>query len=104
MFQKWMFLERLIHFAYSLRYAVFVIGVLAFALMIRAGLDGIRRDLPLPAPADFNLYTADPAALASFGKLPESYEEACAAARASDFIREHVPSEIIDIYCSKTGA
>ena len=77
---------------------------LAFTLMIRAGLDGIRRGLPLPAPADFNLYTADPAALASFGKLPESYEEACAAARASDFIREHVPPEIIDIYCSKTGA
>ena len=77
---------------------------LAFALMIRAGLDGIRRGLPLPAPADFNLYTADPSALASYGKLPESYEEACVAALGSDFIREHVPPEIIDIYCSKTGA
>ena len=77
---------------------------LAFALMIRAGLDGIRRRLPLPAPADFNLYTADPSSLAAFGKLPESYEEACAAALASDFIREHVPPEIIEIYCSNTGA
>ena len=77
---------------------------LAFALMIRAGLDGILRRLPLPAPADFNLYTADPSVLASFSKLPESYGEACAAALASDFVREHVPPEIIDIYCSNTGA
>ena len=77
---------------------------LAFALMIYAGLDGIRRNLPLPAPADFNLYTADPAALSSFRTLPESYEEACAAALSSDFVRAHVPPEIVDIYCGKTGA
>lgn len=74
---------------------------LAFALMIYAGLDGIKKKLPLSEAADINLYKADPAILSGFEKLPESYEEACAAASESDFIKTYIPQEILDIYCGK---
>ena len=33
---------------------------IAFALMIRAAMYGIELRLPLPEPADFNLFSADP--------------------------------------------
>ena len=74
---------------------------LAFALMIYAGLDGIKNRLPLPEPADLNLYRAAPDVLARFERLPESYAEACKAAAASAFIRKHVPERILEIYCGK---
>jgi len=74
---------------------------LAFALMIYAALYGIENDLELPEPADINLFKADPAALSVFSKLPESYDQACRLAQTSGFIKEHVPEEILSIYCSK---
>lgn len=74
---------------------------LAFALMIYAGLAGIRENLPLCPPADFNLYTADRDTLSRFEKLPESYQEACDAAAASAFVRDRVPAGILAIYCEK---
>ncbi|MBO6055229.1 MAG: glutamine synthetase [Oscillospiraceae bacterium] len=74
---------------------------LAFALMIYAGLDGIRSELPLCPPYDFNLYSAEPGVLSSLERLPASLEEACAAARASSFIRSHFPEQIISAYCGK---
>ena len=74
---------------------------LAFALMVYAGLAGIRENLPLCPPADFNLYTADRDTLSRFEKLPESYQEACDAAVASAFVRARVPAEILAIYCEK---
>ena len=72
---------------------------LAFALMIYAGLDGIRSRLTLPPAADLNLYLADAQLLSGFEKLPGSYAEACAAAKDSGFIKAHIPEEIISIYC-----
>lgn len=74
---------------------------LAFALMIYAGLEGIRSRLPLCAPSDFNLYTADPQALSTLEKLPDSFEKACQAAASSEFIRAHIPAGILAIYCGK---
>ena len=74
---------------------------LAFALMVYAGLAGIRENLPLCPPADFNLYTADQDTLSRFEKLPESYQEACDAAAASAFVRDRVPAGILAIYCEK---
>ena len=72
---------------------------LAFALMIYAGLQGIEKGMPLPEPADLNLFKADPAALARFEKLPATFREACSICAASDFIRAHIPAEILSIYC-----
>lgn len=71
---------------------------IAYALLIRAGLDGIRRDLPLPPAADLNLYAADSAALSAFRLLPQSQAEAKAGAAASDFIAHSLPADIIDCY------
>ena len=74
---------------------------LAFALLIYAGLDGMENRLPLPEPSTMNLYKADEATLSRFEKLPDSYSAACQMAAASPFIRKHVPSEILSIYCGK---
>lgn len=74
---------------------------LAFAVMIYAGLEGIKNKLVLPEAADINLYTAEPQVLAQFEKLPQNYAEACAAAASSPFIRAHIPAEILESYCRK---
>ena len=74
---------------------------LAFALMIHAGLSGIQKGLQLPAPADMNLYRADKETLSHYQPLPKSLQEASDAASKSDFIRTHVPEEILSIYCGK---
>ncbi|MBQ9891156.1 MAG: glutamine synthetase [Firmicutes bacterium] len=74
---------------------------LAFALMIYAGLDGIEKRLPLEAPADINFYKADPQTLKKFGRLPDSFKEACEEAVSSEFIRSFIPLKILDIYSAR---
>ncbi len=72
---------------------------LAFTLMIYAGLYGITNKLALCEPADVNLYSAGADILSKFEKLPENFREACEIASSSDFIKTHIPSEILKIYC-----
>jgi len=55
----------------------------------------------LPKAANINLYKADAETLAQFRKLPESLGDACKAAVSSEFIKEHIPAAILDIYCNK---
>ena len=74
---------------------------LAFALMIYASLYGIHNKLELQDPADINLYKADADTLAKFEQLPENLKSACALANNSDFIKEHIPGAILEIYCNK---
>ncbi len=74
---------------------------LAFALMIYAGLYGIQNQLPLADPTDINLYKADADVLAKFKRLPTTLKDACVAALNSEFIKQHVPDEILDIYCNR---
>lgn len=74
---------------------------LAFALIIYSGLDGITNKLKLCDSSDINLYTAGAEVLSAYEKLPGNFEEARKAAASSDFIRAHVPSEILAIYCGK---
>ena len=64
---------------------------IAFALLIYAGLDGIRNRAPLPDPVDANLFTADAAVTDALETLPATLEEAKDLARASAFIREYLP-------------
>lgn len=64
---------------------------LAYALLIHAGLDGIAQQLPLPAPTNLNLYTADAAGTAGLETLPASISEAIALAQASPFIAAVLP-------------
>lgn len=77
---------------------------LAFSLMIYAGLRGIKNGLSLPKMADFNFFTADDAVKAEYDSLPESLSEACRIAANSDFIKDHIPSEILNIYCKEQNA
>ncbi len=72
---------------------------LAFALLIYAGLRGIEYQIPLPPSADVNLFTASEEVLGTFKRLPATLQEAAAAASASQFVREHLPKNIIDAYC-----
>ena len=74
---------------------------LAFALLIYAIMNGIQNKLELPSPADINLYKADADTLAKFEQLPGDFKSACAAAVNSNFIKEHIPDAILDIYCNK---
>lgn len=72
---------------------------LAFALLIHAALDGIEAGLPLPDPADLNLFTADDHTLTQFKRLPASRSEAARLAQNSSFVRKHLPKTLIDAYC-----
>ena len=72
---------------------------LAFTLIIYAALNGLENKLDLPEAANINLYKADAKTLAKFKKLPSSLCDACKAAATSDFIKEHIPAAILDIYC-----
>ena len=74
---------------------------LAFTLIIYAALNGLENKLDLPEAANINLYKADAETLARFKKLPESLSDACKVATASEFIKEHIPAAILDIYCNK---
>ena len=74
---------------------------LAFALLILAGLEGLKDDAVLPLPADIDLYTADEQTLSGFKTLPHDFEEAVRAARSSDFINKYLPAQITDCYCAK---
>lgn len=73
---------------------------LAFALMIRAGLRGIEKNMELPPAADLNLYQADGETLARFRRLPRSLAAAAAAAD-SPFIRDSLPEAVIAEYRKK---
>lgn len=71
---------------------------LAFALIILAGLDGVRRALVLPPPADINLYTAPRYITAGYRPLPESLSASRAAALESEFIANALPGSVISAY------
>lgn len=72
---------------------------LAFTLMIYAGLYGINHKLDLPPVADFNLYKTDAETLSEYKQLPRTLEDACKLASNSEFIKQYMPSAILDIYC-----
>ena len=74
---------------------------IAFALLIRAALYGIKNGLALPAPVDSNLYQTDGKTTALLSRLPDTLAAAKAAANADEWIRECLPKEILEIYCKE---
>ena len=74
---------------------------LAFALIIYAGLFGIKHKLDMPKAVDQNLFKANADLISTLQKLPDSLDEACLLAKQSEFIAEHIPAAVLDIYCSK---
>ena len=67
---------------------------LAYALVIFAGLDGVRRKLLPPEPMNVNLYTAGSELTSSLTALPGSLAEARKIAWESPFIRQVLPEEL----------
>jgi glutamine synthetase len=63
---------------------------LAFAVMLAAGLDGIRRELPLLAPSEENLYHVSEQQLVASGvkQLPGSLAEALNALEADEVVKD----------------
>ncbi|MGH2514518.1 MAG: type I glutamate--ammonia ligase [Ktedonobacterales bacterium] len=61
---------------------------LAFAAMLRAGLDGVARALPLPAPVEEGLYTLDEQVRLrrGIGLLPATLGEALAALQSDEVV------------------
>ena len=68
---------------------------LAYALLIYAGLDGIRRGLTPPEPLDINLYTANSQVTSGLQALPETLEEARRIAAESPFVQAVLPKELL---------
>ena len=62
---------------------------LAFALLIYAGLEGIKNETELPEVSDVNLYNASGDAVKNLRSLPLNLEEAKEQALSSDFVKEH---------------
>lgn len=71
---------------------------LIFALLIYAGLYGIRNNLELRAPVNQDLKDV-PARSGEYQLLPRTIDEAKEAAKASEFIKECLPESIIEAYC-----
>ena len=70
----------------------------AFALLIYAGLDGIRCQMELPKAADINFFSASEEVKSAFKTLPATLAQAKAAAESSAFIADILPPSIIDYY------
>lgn len=68
---------------------------LAYALVIFAGLDGVKRKLLPPEPVNVNLYTADPGVTANLETLPQTLAEARRIAQESEFLRSVLPEEML---------
>ena len=71
---------------------------IAYALLIYAGLDGIKRELTAPAPVNVNLFSAPDEITGKLDRLPGSLGEAREAARNSAFIKEHLPESFCETW------
>jgi len=71
---------------------------LAFALMLRAGLDGVEKRAALPAPVEEGLYTLDEATLLKRGVqlLPGTLGDALAALQDDPFVMDALGAQIAD--------
>ena len=72
---------------------------LAFALLIWAGLDGIRNRIVPPENANVNLFTAGSEELSGLKTLPLTMGAAVRQASASEFIRSHLPESLVRYFC-----
>ena len=75
---------------------------LAMAVCLKAGLDGIKRQLPVPPSVDTNIFnlTAEEKKARHIHSLPANLREATLAMSESDFMKEAVGSHIFERYTS----
>jgi glutamine synthetase len=79
---------------------------LTFAVMLAAGLDGIRRGLTPPAPVNTNIYHLTDAEQADLGiaSLPHNLEDALTLLEADDVLRAALGEHIFDAYLQEKWA
>lgn len=73
---------------------------LAFAVMLAAGLDGIRRELPVPEATEENIYLLDKQSKSSQDVLPSSLNQALKALEEDDVVREALGPHTHDMFIS----
>ncbi len=73
---------------------------LAFAVMLAAGLDGIRKELEVPEATDENLYLLDNQRRAALHLLPGSLEEALEELDNDDVIRDALGAHVFERFVS----
>lgn len=71
---------------------------IALALIIKAGMEGIKKDTKLIPSYNFNMYENKNSK--DFKKLPENLEEAIILAENSDFIKSVIPNKTLEKYIS----
>ena len=71
---------------------------LSFALILAAGLDGVKRGLVAPPPTNVNLFTADASITSKLRQLPRTRAEAAEIAKNSAFVRSVLPEGIISAF------
>ncbi len=74
---------------------------IAYALIIYAGIEGIKNKTDIPVVADFNMYEADESILKQYETLPPTLKAARQLAKNSDFVKQYLPESIINIYCGE---
>ncbi len=72
---------------------------LAYALLIYAGLYGIENKLDLPPASQVNFFSTDEETKKKYKELPDTLFKAKQIAQKSEFIKNHLPKKITDIYC-----
>ncbi len=72
---------------------------LSFALLIMAGIEGIKKRLALVAPEDHNLYELDSERVAGARLIPENLGAAAELAQNSDFVKSVLPLKTIEKFC-----
>ena len=70
---------------------------LAFALLIYAGLDGIKNKIQLPESIEENLHIASVKVTSKLETLPQSLKEAVEIAKQSPFVNEVLPKSWIEL-------
>lgn len=71
---------------------------LAFAVMLAAGLDGIRRELSVPEATEENIYLLDKQYKSSQGVLPSSLNQALNALEGDEVIRDALGSHTHEMF------
>lgn len=73
---------------------------LAFAVMLSAGLDGIRRELPVPEALDENIYLPENRLKTPLDVLPASLNQALNALEKDDLIRQALGAHTCERFIS----
>jgi glutamine synthetase len=71
---------------------------LAFAVMLRAGLDGIKNQVPVPEAHEEDLYHLDQASRARLTSMPGSLGEAIGELEGSHLVRETLGDHLFERY------